>query len=151
MSTLFASLLTTHVVLGLIGVIASFMVTFMLLKDELAVSTLKKASLTAFLAYIISWLSGGWYYWKYYGTVVKPVIMKGNYTWAHSVFMEAKEHVFLFLPFVTLCLMLIIWCAPNALATNSQLKKRTFFLSLMITILAIVVTLSGVLITGGAR
>ncbi len=151
MSTLFAALLTTHVALGLVGLIASFAVTLNLLKGTPPISFLKKASLIAFLSYIISWLSGGWYYFKYYGTAVKPVILGGNYGWAHSIFMEAKEHVFLFLPFATLALTIIIWCVPEDFFSRPLFKRRTSFLSLTITILAIIITLSGVLITGGAR
>ncbi len=151
MSTLFVILLSAHVVLGLVGVIASFAVTFMLLKRELPIASMKCASISAFLAYLLSWLAGGWYYWKYYGTAVKPAIMGGDFKWAHLIFMEAKEHVFLFLPFATACLALIIWLGHDKLTTDPVFKTRTMFLALMITILAIIVTLSGVLITGGAR
>lgn len=151
MSTFFATLLITHVILGLVGVMASFRVTFLLLCSEIKVSSLKRVSILAFTSYLISWLSGGWYYWKYYGSVVKPKIVGGDYTWAHLIFMESKEHVFLLLPFATFCIALVLWFKADALATDVVLKKKIMILSLIVTTIAIIITLSGILITGGAR
>ena len=65
--------------------------------------------------------------------------------------MEAKEHVFLLLPFATLCIALVLWFTADELATDGVLKKKIMLLSLIITIIAIIITLSGILITGGAR
>ncbi|MBI2096914.1 MAG: hypothetical protein HYT40_02040, partial [Candidatus Sungbacteria bacterium] len=48
------------------------------------------------LAFIASWLAGGYYYVVYYGTLVKPVIKSGAASWAHNIIMETKEHIFLF-------------------------------------------------------
>lgn len=151
MSTLFGTLLSLHVILGLVGVIASFWTTFLLLRNELSRCTLTAVSLVAFVSYILSWFTGGWYYWKHYGTVVKPVIMSGKYPWAHSIFTEAKEHTFLFLPFVALMLTVLLWFGFDSVSSDQNLKRKTMFLSLTITIVGTIVALSGVLITGGAR
>lgn len=151
MTTLFATMLILHVLLGLTGVILSFMVTYSLLKSEINLRFTRCTAFSAFLMYVLSWLSGGYYYWFYYGSKVKPVIMGGAYKWAHLVFTESKEHVFLFLPFVSLTLALALYAYGNELSTDSDLKKRMFRFSLAITIVAIIVTLSGILITGGAR
>ena len=151
MSTFFATLLISHVILGLVGVMTSFRVTLLLLQTEVNVKSLRNSSILAFISYLISWLSGGWYYWKYYGASVKPKIVGGDYSWAHLIFMEAKEHVFLILPFATLCIALILWFKADTLATDIVLKKRLMVLSLVITTIAIIITLSGILITGGAR
>lgn len=151
MTTTFAAMLILHVLLGLTGVILSFMVTYSLLKTEVRVRFVRCLSTSAFIAYVLSWLSGGYYYWFYYGAKVKPVIMGGSYKWAHLVFTESKEHVFLFLPFVSLVLAVLLYAYGNELAVDADLKKRTFRFSLAITVVAIIVTLSGILITGGAR
>jgi hypothetical protein len=151
MTTLFASLLTAHVLLGLLGVMLSFAVSLMLLKRDIVRTPMVRLAFLGSLSYILSWLSGGWYYWKYYGDKVKPIILKGDFKWAHSVFMEAKEHVFLFLPIATLVLALVLHFAFDDMATNPKLKRSVATLSVVITVLAVIVTLSGVLITGGAR
>ena len=151
MSTFFATLLILHVTLGFVGVIASYATTLKLLKREISKCSLTVAAWTAFVAYMLSWLSGGWYYWKYYGTAVKPAIVGGAYPWAHLVFMEAKEHVFLFLPFATLVLALLLQKHYDSIAADSTLQRKVAYLALTITVLATIVTLSGILITGGAR
>lgn len=151
MSTLFVTLLVAHVLLGFLAVLASFRVTLLLIKKTSSLSALVKTAWVAVAGYVLAWLFGGWYYWKYYGANVKPVIVGGDYKWAHLVFMEAKEHVFLFLPFAALCIALVLWANGNELATNDAFRKKVAFLSLMTTILAVIVTLSGILITGGAR
>ena len=151
MSTLFASLLIAHVILGLVGAISSFIVAFLLLKPIASVRLLRWSAITATITYILSWISGGWYYWKYYGTVVKPVIISGKYPWAHSIFTETKEHLFMFLPFAALCVFLLVYFGADELQQNEVLRKRSATLALVVFVIAVVVTLSGVLITGGAR
>lgn len=48
------------------------------------------------LGYIATWVIGGYYYVKFYGPLVKPIIKAGQAPWAHAIVMEAKEHIFLF-------------------------------------------------------
>lgn len=151
MSTLFASLLVLHVLLGLVGVMASYRVAFLLFKKVLSKKALVGSSMIAFSAYVISWFTGGWYYWKYYGANVKPIILKGDYPWAHAVLTETKEHVFLFLPFASFLLMLLVLYKFDAIASDSVLRKRVVFLSSTITVIATCIALSGVLISGGAH
>ena len=43
--------------------------------------------LNTFASFIISWISGAYYYVLYYGTAVKPVIVAGDYPWAHKIIM----------------------------------------------------------------
>lgn len=151
MTTLFAATLILHVLFGLLGLIASFWVTFHLFGAIHNHRTLVRSSALAFISYILSWFAGGWYYWKYYGAIVKPKIVGGDYVWAHAIFMEVKEHIFLFLPFASLCIFVILWLAGDSLRDNGLLRRRVAMLSFFVTLLATIVTLSGVLITGGAR
>lgn len=61
--------------------------------------SIKRRTITALIglfAYLATWLIGGYYYVTYYGKLVKPTIIAGSAPWAHSVAMEAKEHIFLF-------------------------------------------------------
>jgi hypothetical protein len=54
------------------------------------------------------WLAGGYNYLTTYGSQVKPVILAGPYPWAHEIIMEAKEHVFVFLPIIALALSITL-------------------------------------------
>jgi hypothetical protein len=151
MSTLFTSLLVSHVLLGVIGLIASYRVTLMLLKKHIEISSTIRTAFVAFTTYFLSWLTGGWYYWKYYGTSVKPRIMGGEFPWAHSIFMESKEHVFLFLPFASLCVALVLWAVEDLIQTDIKLKKQIRALSFVVTSLAVIIALSGIVISGAVR
>jgi len=62
------------------------------------------------------WLAGGYNYLTTYGSQVKPVILAGSYPWVHEIIMEAKEHVFVFLPIIALAVSI----------TLSALDKDTF-------------------------
>lgn len=150
MSAFFASLLTAHVLLGLLGVMLSFSVSLLLLKREVSRSVIRYSWYAA-TAYVLSWLTGGYYYWFHYGGKVKPVILGGEFKWAHAVIMEAKEHAFLFLPVATVALAIALHCMLEDMGTNPALKRAVTGVSVAITVLAVIVTLSGVLITGGAR
>jgi len=61
----------------------------------------------ALILFLTSWASGAYYYVIHYGKNVKPIIVAGSYPWAHTFFMEAKEHVFLIIPFLALVLWLV--------------------------------------------
>lgn len=56
----------------------------------------KASAAIGLVGYVLTWIIGGYYYVKFYGSLVKPVIKAGNAPWAHTVAMEAKEHIFLF-------------------------------------------------------
>ena len=151
MSTLFAIALVFHVIFGVVGVIASYTVLLLLLKKTANQRVLKWASFIAFLSYMVSWFSGGYYYVLYYGGSVKPDIVGGASPWAHLVFMEAKEHIFLMLPFATFALFILLYFKADAVFVGGALKGNTILLSAVITVLATIITLSGILISGGAR
>ena len=150
MSSLFAMVLTTHIISGVVGVCASYAVLLFLLKRHVNRLSLAWSSFIAFFSYLVSWFSGGYYYVLYYGDNVKPIIKEGAYPWAHLVFMEAKEHLFLALPFSTLALYLVLFYASDRLETNPDLKKSLIILSVTITAIATIITLSGIIISGSA-
>ena len=53
-------------------------------------------SVTVFMA--AAWILGGYWYVKFYGAE-KAIILAGPWPWAHSFFMETKEHLF-FIPLI---------------------------------------------------
>jgi hypothetical protein len=55
-----------------------------------------RVAIIGLVSYSLTWIIGGYYYVKFYGPLVKPIILKGSASWAHSIGMEAKEHIFLF-------------------------------------------------------
>ena len=149
--TLITLTLILHVVIGLIGVAASFMVVIGLLKQKLSFKFLSFATFTAFISYILSWVTGGYYYVIQYGGAVKPVIIAGPYPWAHAFFTEVKEHVFLFLPFLSLILFLMVFFMRETLSEDTQMKRILMLIALLVFLLGIYVTVSGMIMSGSVK
>lgn len=143
--------LIAHVVLGLIGVGASYAVVMLLLRRTLSIRWLRWSSAVAFFSYILSWLSGGYYYVVYYGSAVKPVIKAGDYAWAHSVIMESKEHAFLFLPVLAFMVYLAALLFQSELESNVLFRRALIGMGIVIFVLGFLIALAGVLISGAAR
>lgn len=111
----------------------------------------KIASLSSLLVLLAHWIISGVYYIGHYGDEVKPIIKAGNWAWAHSIIMESKEHIFLFLPFIVALIFFLIWKYNDDLKDNKQLRYSIFTLGgAAITIIGIMVV-SGFLISAGYR
>lgn len=151
MSSLFALALSTHIIAGVIGVIVLFVVVLTLLSKSVNIKKLQITASLAALSFYLSWFSGGYYYWKYYGDNVKPVIKDGDFPWAHLVVMEAKEHIFLLLPVMSLLLVGFAFFSKARLLTDESFKKSVAFFALSMLVLAVLITLAGIVISGGAQ
>lgn len=151
MSPLLQAALVLHVVTGVGGVVALYALWMGLLKRTPVLERLRAWSFASLLFFVLSWLTGGYYYVTYYGKAVKPVIKAGDFPWAHAVFTEAKEHVFLFLPVLAAVLFLALLWGGDEIERSSALKRSLVFLAGAATIVGILVTLSGVVISGAVR
>ena len=151
MDSIFIITLSTHVIAGIIGLCASYALLMALFKRVPSLAVLRISSLVAFLSYFLSWLAGGYYYVFYYGANVKPVIQGGDYPWVHAVFMESKEHLFLFLPILTLALTLVFFFLGNDALVNRRTRHGIIAVASLIAVIALFVTLSGILISGSTR
>lgn len=142
--------LITHVILGIIGVVASYAVWLHGVKKIPPIQFLKISAGIAFSSFIFSWIAGAYYYVVYYGTAVKPIIKAGASPWAHNFFMEMKEHVFLLLPFLSLVVfgMLLVFGEELGKEENSSLKRALSFLSGIVVLLGFLIAASGIIISG---
>lgn len=104
----------------------------------------------ALLAFIASWIFGGYYYVKYYGALVKPVIIKGLAPWAHNIIMEAKEHIFLFLIPMTATIFFLS-LLDNEELDRSGLRSVTIWLVGITAGLGLLIGLMGFIISAAAR
>lgn len=112
---------------------------------------LKVFSALGTLFFTISWLTGGYYYSKFYGSAVKPKVVGGLYPWAHAVFMEGKEHVFLMLPFLGLALTLCLFLTSSRFEEDAKLKRAVTFLALSIFVISTLIAVSGFIISGAVK
>lgn len=117
-------------------------------------SRIKRAKIVAVLGTIfifLSWFAGGYSYVTNYGTNVKPLIKAGPSPWAHSIFTESKEHIFLFLPFLSILVSSMIFAYGNKLETDKKARSAALILSITIVLIALLMAGMGYLISTGAR
>ncbi len=149
MSTLLASALILHVVLGLIALACIHFALMQLIRREPPYSLVSKSSFLSAIFFLISWLTGAYYYVTYYGGAVKPRILAGAYPWAHQVMMESKEHIFLLIPF----LVIAVWLTSRALqgTGDARLKVAVSVAAGMALALGTLVAAAGILVSGAVR
>lgn len=151
MTPILATLLITHIVLGLIGIGALWALSMALLKKTPNLRFLRASSLTAVIGFVLSWITGGIYCVTYYGGPVKAAIKAGPNPWAHSFFMETKEHVFLLLPFISLALALAFFFGGERIIGDDKKRRALFVVAIIATLIGIFSALSGILISGSVR
>lgn len=150
MSALLQFMLILHVLLGLSGIVFTSIVVLGLLREKPAVRMAKNAALAGFLSFALSWVSGGYYYLRYYGKAVRDGIKAGSTPWAHTVLMEAKEHIFLFLPFASLIVLVALVSLGAKLEQEKKLKNLIALLALIILLLGLGVAFAGIVISSAA-
>lgn len=97
----------------------------------------------SFITAALSWFllfPAGYLYIKFYPTT-KAMIKAGSWPWAHSIFMETKEHWGLLLPLITTLAAILVF------KDNHQESKRWWIL---VIILSILLGVMGRIITLGA-
>jgi hypothetical protein len=119
---------------GLSALVLVWIIIEMLYPTDRALARARIASyLAAFLITAGCWIAGGYNYLTVYSSQVKPVILAGPRPWAHEVVMEAKEHIFVFLPIIAFALSITL----SALDRDAFLGDAKFRRALtMITCLA---------------
>lgn len=108
------------------------------------------AAAAGFAGYFLTWIIGGYYYVRFYGPLVKPVIKAGSAPWAHAIAMEAKEHIFLFaMPIaVTVCFLAQL---ETQELESLGLRKGFIMLTALIAGLGLSFGLMGFIISAAAR
>jgi len=145
-------LVATHAVIGILAIFA-FLLVFVELLDskEKTAKRVKAFALIGTILIFVSWIVGGYYYVTYYGPDVKPLIKEGASPWIHSVVMETKEHVFLFLPFLAILATGMIFSSNAELLKNHKTKLAVLMLCALIILIGLAITGMGFLISTGAR
>jgi hypothetical protein len=94
---------------------------------------------------ILSYVIGGWWYVVYYASE-RDVIRAGAWKWAHTFFMEFKEHFFFALLFLSILLPIIAY--RNDLTVLENRRLLLIVVSLVVLI-GLVVDGSGAIISRG--
>lgn len=111
---------------------------------------IKLAALIGVIGFVVSWLAGGYYYVKFYGSLVKPIIKAGSSPWAHNIIMETKEHIFLFIIPLAVTAALIAWLKEeDYVALN--IRRPSLILVGFVAGLGLLIGLMGFIISASAR
>lgn len=137
-----------HVFFG----VACLLATVWLFVEVLNASecNLKRIRKASFVAAIFMWLAfvvGGYWYVTSYGAD-KAVILKGPWPFAHSLFMETKEHL------VIMLLMLVTYlpiAAASNLAANQDARRVVLWVAGLVVLLAFTMEGEGGIIAMGVK
>ena len=151
---MFKELMTMpHVVLGVAGIIAAFWAAIEAVNClEGNPVRLKIAGITTMISMWLSYLFGGWWYVVYYGAAGqsdKNIILAGPWKWAHTFFMEAKEHIFFMLLLLSILLPLVVF--RNEIYRNKGLRTLTIVIALTIALLGLGMEGFGAMISKGVK
>ena len=141
-------LLMIHVLLGVSCMVA----TVWLFVDVLHASAANQKRITLLSRFIglamgLAFLVAGYWYVKLY-PADKAIILKGPWPFAHSFFMETKEHLVILLLLLTTYLPI---GAANQLAQNKDARKLTLWVAALIVLLALGMEGEGAVIAMGVK
>lgn len=135
-----------HVLFGVLGIIlAVALLVYVLNTSEKNIPRIKSLSLWTAVSMILSYVIGGWWYVVYYASE-RDVIRAGAWKWAHTFFMEFKEHFFFALLFLSILLPIIAY--RNDLMVLENRRLLLIVVSLVVLI-GLVVDGSGAIISRG--
>jgi hypothetical protein len=153
------SLVLLHSISGGLAALALvWIITEILFLKEGGIVRARIASyFAAFLVVAGCWIVGGYNYLTAYGSHVKPVILAGPDPWAHSVVMETKEHIFVFLPLIILALALTLAVPDREVLRGNIVFRRAvaitaslaFLMVLFMFLMGAIISNAGKLGTGG--
>lgn len=143
------ALLFLHPTFGVLGLIAAVWVFVETLnatdgnRQRIWIASLATTGL-----FVLTWFFAGWYYTVYYGHGDQQIIMKGPVPWAHSFFMETKEHLF----FIPLILALYLpFVARLKLSANRPARLMVLTVTALIALNSLAIEGAGAIINWGAK
>src|SRR3989344_5016732 len=117
-------LIGLHLGFAILGIDAFLWLLGEIVADAGSVRRRLAVSALVVFGYVAAWLIGGYYYVKFYGPLVKPIIKAGQMPWAHTIAMEAKEHIFLFAVPLAVTIYFLSRLNADELKMNSNGKRH---------------------------
>lgn len=142
------AILLGHSTFGVLGTLAALWVFVEALNahEENAGRT-KRAAYFSAVCMILAWILGGYWYVHFYPSD-RALILRGPWPFAHTLFMETKEHLF----YITLILSLYLpIAARDKLYANTNARKMVMCVAMLIVLSGLVIEGSGAIINHGAK
>jgi hypothetical protein len=145
-------LILIHATIAELGLFAFLWVLVELLDPtEARINRAKIAAFFGVACLITAWFAGGFYYVEVYGSQIKPIIKGSDAKWVHSIVMEVKEHVFLFLPILATLTAALIHKYDKELIHQREAKVSIILLAGLIVLLGFAIAGMGAIIASGYR
>ncbi|MCX5852399.1 MAG: hypothetical protein NT072_10165 [Deltaproteobacteria bacterium] len=139
--------LMLHVLFGVLAImIAVAVLVYLVNVKEQNIPRIKNLSILVALSTILSYLIGGYWYVTYY-TPERDIIKAGPWPWAHTFFMEAKEHIFFVLLFLSIYLPIVVY--KDSLLKSEENRKLALIVVVFIILIGLAVDGSGAIISRG--
>ncbi|WP_156161080.1 MULTISPECIES: hypothetical protein [unclassified Methanosarcina] len=108
--------------------------------------------LAAFLVAAGCWIAGGYNYLTAYGSQVKPVILTGPHPWVHEIVMEAKEHIFVFLPVIFFALSITLYIFDrDAFLGEAKSRRALMMVASLALFMVLLIFLMGAIISNAGK
>jgi len=142
-------ILMSHVLFGVLGTLVAVALFFDVVNlSQANIKRIKRLCLVAVILFVLSYLVGGYWYVVHYAPE-KALILAGPWPWAHTYFMEVKEHLFFMIILLALYLPMLVY--------NKQLLESTGLKVITLTVLGLMIVLGltmdgfGAIITMGSK
>ncbi len=145
------SLVLIHSITGGIAALALFWIIIeMRHLTEKGIKRSKNASyISAFFNIVGCWIIGGYSYLTEYGSNVKPIIKSGAQPWAHQIITETKEHIFIFLPILSILLAITLFTLgkDDTLLKDLKSKRAVILLTAFVLFFILLMFIMGAIIS----
>lgn len=137
-----------HATFGVLGTLSAVWVFVETLNaQERNAQRIRGAAFAVAIFMVAAWIFGGYWYLHFYA-VERTMILKGPWPFAHNLFMEAKEHLFL----MTLILAFYLPIASrNELHTNPAARRMVLSVAMLIVLTGLTIEGAGAVIDHGVK
>ena len=141
-------LLMAHAAAGVTGGLAALWVFVEVLNVRPAnMGRVQAAALLSAVCMAAAWISGGYWYVHFY-PAERALILKGPWPFAHTLFMETKEHLF----FITAILAFLLpLTTREELSANPAARKLVLSTAALIVITGLALEGAGAIIDHGVK
>jgi hypothetical protein len=141
-------ILLAHSAFGVAGILAAVVVFVDALNARADnARRIRTLAIVTAVCMTITWMVGGYWYVHFYPSD-RALILRGPWPFAHTVFMETKEHVF----FTTLILSWYLpMAARDSLSMNAVARKMVLCVAMLIVLSGLAIEGSGAIINHGVK
>ena len=141
-------ILLAHATFGVTGCMAALWVFVETLNARPAnTGRIRTAALVAAVCMAAAWICGGYWYVHFY-PAERALILKGPWPFAHTLFMETKEHLF----FITAILAFLLpLTTREELSANPAARKLVLSTAALIVITGLALEGAGAIIDHGVK